>query len=106
MNDTKGITLGTIAMAIHPKRKSIDIKTGCLSSSRLKYLSFIDFRIRMDKRKTSIGSVGNQKSKERPGIILINGIDNGAKNANPKKSFSGAKKTQTLAKRIKGIIDR
>ncbi|NOU18202.1 MAG: hypothetical protein HOO91_11665 [Bacteroidales bacterium] len=43
-----------------------------------------------------IGSVGNQKSKESPGIILYNGIESGAKKTSKKKSCLNEKKRRVI----------
>ena len=51
-----------------------------------------------------MGSVGNQKSNDNPGKILLSGTDKGARKANVKKSLVGAKTTQTPASNIKGSM--
>lgn len=102
LSDTIGISLVAIVIISQPKKKSIEIKTGCLSNSFSKKFSLNDLRITITSKKTNMGSVGSQKSKLRPGIILLRGIEMGTNNARAKKSLSGAKKTQKPARSKKG----
>lgn len=50
-----------------------------------------------------MGSVGNQKSKGKPGINLRKGIERGANRASAKNSLVGAKNTHTATRSNSGI---